>query len=159
MAAKRSAGILLFRRTPELQVLLGRLGGPLWAKRTSQNWSIPKGEYLPDEEPLDAARREFAEELGLPAPEGELIDLDSVTQSGGKQVRIWAAEAEIALEQVVLGTFELEWPPKSGRLQSFPELAEVAWSDLAQANERLVKGQLAFLERLSDQLGVSDSGR
>jgi predicted NUDIX family NTP pyrophosphohydrolase len=159
MAAKRSAGILLFRRTPELQVLLGRLGGPLWAKRTSQNWSIPKGEYLPDEEPLDAARREFTEELGLPVPQVKLIDLGSVTQSGGKQVRIWAAEAEIALEQVVLGTFELEWPPRSGRLQSFPELAEVAWSDLAQAGERLVKGQLAFLKRLSDQLGVSDSGR
>lgn len=159
MAAKRSAGILLFRRAPELQVLLGRLGGPLWARRTSQNWSIPKGEYLPDEHPLDAARREFTEELGVSVPVAELIDLGSVTQSGGKQVRIWAAEAEIALEQVVLDTFELEWPPKSGRLQSFPELAEVAWSDFGQAGERLVKGQLAFLQRLSDQLGCNHSGR
>lgn len=162
MPAKRSAGILLFRRVPECQVLIGRLGGPFWQRRTEQNWSIPKGEYLTEEAPLDAARREFAEELGLAVPEVALIDLGSVTQSGGKQVRVWAGEAEIDLDQVVLGTFELEWPRGSGRLQQFPELAEVAWWSLPEARPRLVAGQLAFLDRLADQLdaaGSSQSGR
>lgn len=152
MATKRSAGILLFRRMPKLEVLIGRLGGPFWQHKTEHNWSIPKGEYPPEEAPLDAARREFVEELGLPVPAAHLIDLGSVTQRGGKQVQIWAAEATIELDQVVLGTFEMEWPAKSGRLQSFPELAEVAWSDLDQARLRLIAGQQEFLDRLIARL-------
>ncbi len=153
MPAKRSAGILLFRRKPELELLLGRLGGPFWQRRTERNWSIPKGEYEPDEAPLAAAHREFAEELGLPVPDVALLELGSVTQRGGKQVRIWAAEAEIDLSRLVLGTFELEWPPKSGRLQNFPELAEVSWCNQDQARLLLVAGQLEFLDRLLATLG------
>jgi predicted NUDIX family NTP pyrophosphohydrolase len=162
MPAKRSAGILLFRRLPECQVLIGRMGGPFWQRRSEHNWSIPKGEYQDGESPLAAARREFTEELGLPVPDVPLSDLGTITQSGGKQVRVWAGEAEIDLGQVVLGTFELEWPPGSGRLRQFPELAEVAWWNLAEARPRLVAAQLPFLDRLSDQLAgtsSSESGR
>ncbi len=101
--------------------------------RDSAAWSIPKGEYGPDETPLQAARREFTEELGLPVPDGELIELGTVTQSGGKQVTAWAAEADLDLDQVVLGTFELEWPRGSGRIQRFPELDRVAWCTPEQA--------------------------
>lgn len=162
MPAKRSAGILLFRRAPECQVLIGRMGGPFWQRRTEHNWSIPKGEYLADEPPLAAARREFTEELGLPVPEVPLFDLGTIRQSGGKQVQVWAGEGEIDLNRVVFGTFELEWPPGSGRRQQFPELAEVAWWSLPDARPRLVAAQLPFLDRLTDQLagtGSSQSGR
>jgi predicted NUDIX family NTP pyrophosphohydrolase len=155
MPAKRSAGILLFRRTADCQVLIGRMGGPFWQRRREHNWSIPKGEYLAGEPPLDAARREFTEELGLPVPDVALFDLGTITQSGGKQVQVWAGEAEIDLDQVVLGTFELEWPPGSGRLQQFPELAEVAWWSLPDARPRLVAAQLPFLDRLADQLATA----
>jgi predicted NUDIX family NTP pyrophosphohydrolase len=152
MAAKRSAGLLLFRRQPQLEVLIGHLGGPLWSRRESAAWSIPKGEYGPDETPLQAARREFTEELGLPVPEGEFLELGTVTQSGGKQVTAWAVEAEVDLDQVVLGTFELEWPRGSGRMQSFPELDRVAWCTPEQASERLITSQRQFLQRLTEHL-------
>lgn len=131
------------------------MGGPFWQRRIGQNWSIPKGQYQPDEEPLAAARREFTEELGLPVPDVPLVDLGSITQRGGKQVRVWAGEAELELAGLVLGTFELEWPRGSGRLQQFPELAEVAWSDLALARQRLVAGQLTFLDRLAERFGLT----
>lgn len=150
--AKRSAGILLFRRQPELQVLIGHLGGPLWSRREAAAWSIPKGEYGPDETALQAARREFAEELGLPVPDAELIELGTVTQSGGKQVTAWAAEADLDLAQVVLGTFELEWPRGSGRIQQFPELDRLAWCAPEQARDRLIASQRQFLDRLADHL-------
>ncbi|MBV9821172.1 MAG: NUDIX domain-containing protein [Actinobacteria bacterium] len=152
MAAKRSAGLLLFRRQPQLEVLIGHLGGPLWSRRDSAAWSIPKGEYGPDESPLDAARREFTEELGLPVPEAQLIELGTVKQSGGKQVTAWAAEAEVDLDAVVLGTFELEWPPRSGRVQSFPELDRVEWCTPELATERLIASQRQFLDRLAEHL-------
>ncbi|MDQ2837821.1 MAG: NUDIX domain-containing protein [Actinomycetota bacterium] len=152
MPVKRSAGILLFRRAPEPEVLIGRLGGPFWQRKTAQNWSIPKGELQPDEAPLAAARREFTEELGLAVPDVPLLDLGTITQRGGKQVQVWAGEAELDLDRLVLGTFELEWPPKSGRLQQFEELAEVAWSDFELARHRLIAGQLEFLDRLTAQL-------
>lgn len=150
--AKRSAGILLFRRHPEPQVLIGHLGGPLWSRRESAAWSIPKGEYGPDETALQAARREFTEELGLPVPDVELVELGTVTQGGGKQVTAWAAEADLDLDRVVLGTFELEWPPRSGRIQQFPELDRVAWCSLDQARDRLIVSQRQFLDRLADHL-------
>lgn len=152
MPAKRSAGILLFRRRPDLQVLIGHLGGPLWSRRDSAAWSIPKGEYGPDETPLQAARREFAEELGVPAPEAELIELGSVTQGGGKQVTAWAAEADLDLDRLVLGTFELEWPPRSGRVQQFPELDRVEWCAPELARDRLIASQRQFLDRLAEHL-------
>ena len=153
MAGKQSAGILLFRRRPALQVLIGRMGGPFWERKRERNWSIPKGELLPDEDPLAAARREFVEELGVAVPDVELHDLGTVTQRAGKQVRVFAGEGEIELAAVVPGTFELEWPRGSGRLQLFPELAEVAWVDEPTAQQRLVQAQVEFLDRLTELLG------
>ena len=150
VAAKRSAGILLYRRTGgDPEVLLGHMGGPFWARKDAGAWTVPKGEYADDEEPVAAARREFLEELGLPAPDGELAALGEVRQSGGKVVTVWALEGDVDPSAVVPGTFELEWPPRSGRMREFPELDRVAWFPLAEAGEKLVKGQRVFLDRLA----------
>lgn len=154
MATKHSAGILLYRPGPVLEVLIGRMGGPFWERRRERNWSIPKGEYAPDESPLAAARREFTEELGVPVPTVELIDLGTIAQSKGKQVQIYAGAGEIDLTAVVPGTFELEWPPRSGRTQLFPELAELAWVAEPDARQRLVLGQVEFLDRLLQRLAA-----
>lgn len=154
MAGKRSAGILLFRRSDgALEVLLGHMGGPFWARKDAGAWSIPKGEYLSDEGPEAAARREFTEELGLPVPPGELIPLGEVRQSGGKTVTAWALAADLDPATITPGTFELEWPPRSGQLQEFPELDRVTWFDVPTARSKLVKAQLEFLDRLTEHLG------
>jgi predicted NUDIX family NTP pyrophosphohydrolase len=147
MAAKRSAGILLFRRVNE-EILLGHMGGPLWARRDAGAWSIPKGEYEPDEPARDAARREFTEELGLPVPPGELIDLGSARQSAGKEVTIWALEGDLDPAEMTPGTFEMEWPRGSGNQRQFPEIDRVQWFDIDSARPKVIKGQLAFLDRL-----------
>ena len=150
MARRHSAGILLFRRRaggPE--VLLGHMGGPFWARKDVGAWSVPKGEYDQGEEPVAAARREFQEELGLPVPAGDLVALGSVTQSGGKVVTVWAVEADLDPDLVVPGTFEMEWPKGSGRVQQFPEIDRAAWFGLEEARERIVAGQRDFLDRLS----------
>ncbi len=147
---RRSAGILLFRRTPELQVLLGHMGGPFWARKDQHAWSIPKGEHTEDEDAQDAARREFAEETGSPAPD-ELLPLGVVR--AGKSLTVWAAEGDLDADAVVSNTFDLEWPPRSGRVQQFPEIDRAAWLDLAAARTKLVKGQLPFLDRLLAALG------
>lgn len=145
----RSAGILLFRRTGEsLEVLLGHMGGPLWARREQAAWSLPKGEYLTDEQPLAAALREFAEELGIPVPDVELVELGAVRQPSGKVVTVWAGECDLDLAGFAPGTFEMEWPKGSGRMQSFPEIDRVAWLDLVAARPALVAGQREFLDRL-----------
>ncbi|MFI7412711.1 NUDIX domain-containing protein [Streptomyces sp. NPDC049627] len=149
--AKRSAGLLLFRHTDDsLEVLLGHMGGPFFAKRDAGAWTIPKGEYAPDEPAWEAARREFQEELGLPPPDGEAVPLGEVKQSGGKIVTVWAVEADLDPATVVPGTFEMEWPPRSGRTQSFPELDRVQWLGLDRAREVIVKAQAAFLDRLAE---------
>jgi predicted NUDIX family NTP pyrophosphohydrolase len=149
MAGKRSAGLLLHRgRGDAVEVLLGHMGGPFWAKKDVAAWSLPKGELEPDEPPEQAARREFREELGLPAPDGEYVPLGEVKQSGGKVVTAWAVEADLDPAEVVPGTFTMEWPPRSGRLQEFPEVDRVSWFPVAVAREKLVKGQLPFLDRL-----------
>lgn len=159
VAGKRSAGILLFRRVGgEVEVLLGHMGGPFWARRDAGAWSVPKGEYEPDEEPVAAARREFTEELGLPVPAGQLIELGLVRQSGGKVVTVWALEGDLDPDQVVPGTFELEWPMGSGRLQSFPEVDRVAWFDLDQARARIVARQRPFLDRLTERIPARPPG-
>jgi predicted NUDIX family NTP pyrophosphohydrolase len=152
VAAKRSAGILLYRQQPALEVLLGRMGGPFWQRRQERNWSIPKGEYLSDESPLAAARREFTEELGVPVPDVELVDLGTIVQSNSKTVQVYAGAGEIDLAAVVPGTFELEWPPRSGRVQEFPEIDRAAWFGLPEARTRLLKGQVPFLDRLAREL-------
>jgi predicted NUDIX family NTP pyrophosphohydrolase len=153
MVGKRSAGILLYRGTTgRIEVLIGHMGGPLWARKDAGGWSVPKGEYQPDETPEAAARREFQEELGLPVPAGELIDLGSVRQSSGKVITLWAMAADLDPGLVVPGTFEMEWPKGSGVVREFPEIDRVEWFDLDVAREKLVKGQQAFLDRLAEHL-------
>lgn len=142
---RRSAGILLHRPGPE--VLLGHLGGPLWARRDT--WTIPKGEPEPGEDLLATARREFAEELGVPLPDGDPVPLGDVRQGGGKVVTAWAVAGDLDPAAVVPGTFTLEWPPRSGRLQEFPELDRVAWFGIDDARPRIVRAQEAFLDRLA----------
>ncbi|MDT4946207.1 MAG: hypothetical protein QOH14_2940 [Pseudonocardiales bacterium] len=124
------------------------MGGPFWARKDIGAWSVPKGEYEPDEQPLAAARREFLEELGLPAPEGELIDLGEVRQSSGKVVTVWAVEGDLDPADVVPGTFEMEWPKGSGQLREFPEIDRVAWLDVDAARAKIVAAQRPFLDRL-----------
>jgi predicted NUDIX family NTP pyrophosphohydrolase len=152
LSGQRSAGILLYRRKNRLEVLLGHPGGPFWARRDTGAWSVPKGEYELDERPEAAARREFQEELGLAPPTGELTELGTVRQSGGKVVTVWALEGEIDPEQVMPGTFEMEWPRGSGRLREFPEIDRVAWFGLGPAREKIVGGQRPFLDRLAELL-------
>lgn len=153
-AARHSAGILLFRRgAGRLEVLIAHMGGPFWAAKDAAAWSVPKGELDPGEEPLAAARREFAEELGLPVPAGDPLPLGEVRQRGGKVVTVWAVEGDLDPADVVPGTFEMEWPPRSGRRALFPEVDRVEWCDLDTARDRLVAGQRPFLDRLAQRLG------
>lgn len=149
MAAVTSAGLLLWRvRDGVREVLLGHPGGPFYANRDDGCWSIPKGQHGPDEEPLEAARREFAEELGLPPPGGQPVELGAVAVRAGKTVRVWALEADLDLTRFSPGTFLLAWPPRSGREQAFPELDRVAWLDLPSAAVKITRSQLPFLSRL-----------
>jgi predicted NUDIX family NTP pyrophosphohydrolase len=150
-----SGGLLLFRRDPDgLRLLIAHMGGPFWARKDERAWSVPKGECDPDEDPLDAARREFAEELGLPAPEGETLDLGEVRMKSGKRIRVWAVEGQLDPEAVVPGVFAMEWPPRSGRTQEFPEVDRVAWVDPDTARTKLVQAQAAFVDRLEEALAA-----
>jgi predicted NUDIX family NTP pyrophosphohydrolase len=151
---KRSAGLLLFRHTDDgLEVLLGHMGGPFFARRDAGAWTVPKGEYEPDEPSWEAARREFQEELGLPPPDGAAVPLGEVRQAGGKIVTAWAVEADLDPATIEPGTFTMEWPPKSGRVQEFPELDRVAWLGLDRARNVIVKAQAEFLDRLAEHSG------
>ncbi|MFG2264455.1 NUDIX domain-containing protein [Streptomyces sp. NPDC048720] len=150
-AARRSAGLLLFRRADDgLQVLLGHMGGPFFAKKDAGAWTVVKGEYDAGEPAWEAARREFREELGLAPPEGDAVPLGEVVQRGGKVVTAWAVEADLDPATVAPGTFTMEWPPRSGRTQEFPELDRVAWFGLDRAREVIVSAQTAFLDRLAE---------
>jgi predicted NUDIX family NTP pyrophosphohydrolase len=152
---KQSAGILLFKRGGDVvEVLLGHMGGPFWAGRDSGAWTIPKGEYDAAEDAESAARREFVEELGVPVPGADLIDLGQVRQSGGKVVTAWAVEGEIDVARLVYGVFTMEWPRGSGRTQQFPEIDVVSWFDLPTARTKIVKAQQAFLDRLAEHLAT-----
>ena len=150
MPQSHSAGLLLFRRAGTgLEVLLGHLGGPYFARRDDGAWSIPKGEFEPGEAPLDAARREFEEELGSPPPAGAaLLELGTVRQRNAKLVTAWALEADFDADHVVSNTFEIEWPPRSGRRQAFPEIDRAAWFDLEAARTKMIVGQAGLLDRL-----------
>ncbi|AJE39511.1 NUDIX domain-containing protein [Streptomyces nodosus] len=151
---RRSAGLLLFRRTAHgPEVLLGHMGGPFYSRRDAGAWTVPKGEYEAGEPPLDAARREFREELGLPPPDGEAVPLGEVRQAGGKVVTVWAVEADLDPAAIAPGTFTLQWPPRSGRTQEFPELDRVGWFALDRAREVIVRAQTAFLDRLAEHSG------
>ncbi|MCD9878731.1 NUDIX domain-containing protein [Streptomyces guryensis] len=152
MSGRRSAGLLLFRHTEVgLEVLLGHMGGPFFAKRDAGAWTVPKGEYEPEEETAwDAARREFQEELGLAPPEGAPVALGEVRQTGGKTVTAWAVEADLDPATIAPGTFRMEWPPRSGQTREFPELDRVEWFGLDRARDVIVKAQSAFLDRLAE---------
>jgi predicted NUDIX family NTP pyrophosphohydrolase len=146
-----SAGLIVFRaRDGLLEVLLGHMGGPFWARKDAGAWSIPKGELDEGEDPLAGARREYAEELGHPPPDGPMLELGEIRQRAGKRVVAFAVEGDFDPALLDPGTFELEWPPRSGRRRSFPEIDRVAWFDLATARTKIVAGQVALLERLAE---------
>lgn len=144
--SKLSAGILLFERDP-LRVLLVHPGGPFWARKDLGAWSIPKGEYADGDDAETAARRELAEETGLVLG-GALIALGEVKQASGKRVTAFAAETPFDVTTLVSNTFEIEWPPKSGRLQSFPEVDRADWFDIDTARQKIIPAQAALLDRL-----------
>jgi predicted NUDIX family NTP pyrophosphohydrolase len=151
----QSAGILLHRRDGDrLQVLLVHPGGPFWARRDAGIWSIPKGEYGDDEEPLVAARREFAEELGSPPPSGDPLELGEIRQKSGKRVVAWALAGDLDASGVRSNTFTTEWPPRSGRMQEFPEVDRAEWFDLKQAREKIDPGQVDLIDRLERLVGT-----
>ena len=127
-------------------------GGPFWKKRDDGAWSIPKGEIEPGEQPVDVARREFREELGMPPPDGELVSLGTARQAGGKLVRAWAIESDVDLSRLHSMTFEMEWPPRSGRMSAFPEVDRAEWFDLETARKKINPAQAVFLDRLQAQL-------
>jgi predicted NUDIX family NTP pyrophosphohydrolase len=148
--ARRSAGILLYRRgAAGVEVLLVHPGGPFWAKKDLGAWSIPKGEHDDGEDARACALREFAEETGEALPPGELADLGTVRQRGGKVVQAWAAEGDLDADAVRSNTFTLEWPPRSGQTREFPEVDRAAWFALAEARERINPGQAELLDRLA----------
>jgi predicted NUDIX family NTP pyrophosphohydrolase len=150
--AKRSAGLLMFRRTGgEPEVFLVHPGGPFWAGKDAGAWTVPKGEYVDGEEALDAARREFTEETGFVA-EGEFIDLGTVRQTSGKIVNAWAFEGDCDPEQLVSNFCEIEWPPRSGRKKEIPEVDRGAWFSLEEAREKILKSQLGFLDVLGEKI-------
>jgi len=147
--ARKSAGLLLFRRTPAgVEVLLVHPGGPLWAKKDEGAWSIPKGEIDADEDPLAAARREFEEELGSTAS-GEFIALAPIRQASGKVVHAWAVEADFDPTTFMSGMFSMEWPPRSGRQQEFPEVDRAEWFSVDDARRKINNAQTAFLDQLA----------
>jgi predicted NUDIX family NTP pyrophosphohydrolase len=153
---RTSAGLLLYRGAPDgPQVLIGHMGGPYWAAKEDHAWSIPKGEIEPGEDPLTAARREFAEEIGAAAPAGETHGLGQARQRTGKLARVWAQQGDLDVSAATSNTFEMEWPPHSGQLRSFPEIDRVGWFDIDTARKKLVQAQEVFLDRLAELLSRS----
>lgn len=151
---KLSAGLLLYRRSEVgLEVLIAHPGGPFWARKDDGAWSIPKGEYSSGDDAWEAAQREFTEELGLAVPEGPRFDLGEVRQAGGKVVTAFAVGADLDVTEARSNTFEMEWPPRSGRMQEFLEVDRVAWVPVEVARIKLLKGQLPILDRLAAALG------
>ncbi len=149
---KRSAGLLMYKRAPDgVRVLLVHPGGPFWAKKDLGAWSIPKGEHDADEDPLAAAIREFAEETGA-RPRGTFRPLGELKQPGGKRVVAYAFEGDFDIGALVSNVFDMEWPPRSGRRQSFPEVDRAEWFALAQARDKILPGQRAFIDRLEAAL-------
>ncbi|MGK9235881.1 NUDIX domain-containing protein [Inquilinus limosus] len=147
-----SAGLLMHKRVDgRLHVLLVHPGGPFWQRKDLGAWSIPKGELDPDEDAEAAARREFAEELGV-EPEGPLLPLGRIRQRGGKAVTAFAVAGDLDVARIRSSTFELEWPPKSGRIQTFPEVDRAEWFDLPTAREKILEGQRPLLDRLAEIL-------
>jgi predicted NUDIX family NTP pyrophosphohydrolase len=156
MPVEHSAGVLLYRRRGDgVEVLLGHMGGPFWARKDAGAWTIPKGGCDPGEEPIAAAMREFREEFGTEVPSRELIELGTFEQSRRKMVSVWAAEGDLDENAIVSTTFPLEWPPRSGRVQQFPEIDRAAWFALDDARTKVITGQIAVLDRLDEVLGAN----
>lgn len=156
MPSKRSAGLLLFRRrAAKVEVLLVHPGGPFWSKKDDGAWFIPKGELEEGEDPLSAARREFREELGSEPPETEPLELGTIKNKSGKLIYAWAIEGDFDLAALKSNTFELEWPPRSGRMRKFPEVDRAAFFALPDAEPKLHPAELPLLERLSALLAQS----
>ena len=150
--AKRSAGVLAYRRRDgELEVLLAHPGGPFWSRKDEGAWTIPKGEYVDGEEPFAAAKREFAEETGA-AIEGDFLPLGEVRQASGKVVSAWAHETDLDAGAIRSNTFELEYPPRSGKMRTFPEIDRAAWFRMPEARGKIHPAQAAFLDRLLAEL-------
>jgi len=144
---KRSAGILLWKRDKALRVLLVHPGGPFWAKKDDGAWSIPKGEYSDGEDPLTVAKREFAEELGR-KPRGKYVALGEIKQKAGKRVTAFALQGDFDIAKLVSNTFEMEWPPKSGRTRAFPEVDRAQWFALDEARQKINPAQAELIDRL-----------
>jgi predicted NUDIX family NTP pyrophosphohydrolase len=169
----RSAGILLYRlrsasppssaphpaEAPQLEVWIAHMGGPFWARKDAQGWSIPKGEYPAGEDPLAAAHREFAEEIGTPAPAADYHRLGDFRQPSGKIITVFTAESDFQPERIVSNSFTLEWPKGSGTISSFPEVDRAEWTAEPEARSRLVKGQLPVLDALLRHLGLGPAAR
>ena len=151
----RSAGLLLYRTIHgDVEVLLGHMGGPFWARKDAGAWTIPKGEHGPDDDPHAAAVREFTEEIGQPPPDGPDLPLGTVRQRAGKSVTVWARAADLDVTTIESNTFEVEWPPRSGRRQAFPELDRARWVPLTRARALVVTAQVALLDRLAAALAT-----
>jgi len=146
--AKKSAGLVMYRfKDSRLEVLLVHPGGPFWAKKDDGAWSIPKGEYSDDEEPLRVAKREFNEETGHEA-DGNFIPLKPIRQTGGKVINAWAVEGDCDAGMIKSNTFTMEWPPRSGKQAEFPEIDRAGWFSVNRAKQKILKGQRGFLEEL-----------
>jgi predicted NUDIX family NTP pyrophosphohydrolase len=158
--AKRSAGILMYRRSSRgIELLLAHPGGPFWASKDQGAWSIPKGEYDDSEDALSAAKREFAEELGSALPARPFLDLGAIKQPSRKVITAFAVDGDFDPATLVSNRFELEWPPKSGRKQNFAEINSVQWFSASEAREKIHPGQAEFIDRLLEYLGHSSGGQ
>lgn len=147
----RSAGLLLYRRAGagDLEIWIAHMGGPFWAHKDAHAWSLPKGEYSDSEDPLEAARREFTEEMGSPPPDdAEYRLLGSFRQSSGKVITVFSAETDFRPARIVSNTFALEWPKGSGTVRDYPEIDDAGWFSEPEARNKLVRGQLPMLDRL-----------
>jgi predicted NUDIX family NTP pyrophosphohydrolase len=150
---RTSAGILLHRTGASgREVLIGHMGGPFWAKKDAGGWSMPKGEYGPGEDAFAVACREFEEELGTPVPATVFVPLGELRTTSSKVLTVWAADGDLDASATVSNTFALEWPPRSGQVQDFPEIDRAAWFAVEEARTKLVKGQVPFLDRLLEAL-------
>lgn len=158
----RSAGLLLYRRGAgtdgtKVEVWIAHMGGPFWSRKDARAWSIPKGEYLENEDPLAAARREFAEEMGTAAPDADYFPLGAFRQPSGKVITVFSAEADFAPDEIVSNTFALQWPRGSGTVRNYPEVDDARWTDESVARTKLVNGQLPILDALMDHLAGTRS--